>query len=220
MQCTSILVFSQCKHVNERSIRNYYASGHFSRVHDLSRGRESVGALLRVTFNALDSVINPFGCICSHEKSVRSRVRARARAEIVLRERWNEHNARDKRTLSERPNKFARVGAEKRRSQEERERHKWCISCRLYRGRSMINRVKEAAGPFMNASSGLHRVRVSILRAASMASRKTNREFLPLEPSNLRYKIPRSKWSHDSPFGNKRMSLRAPRTRPWLNKLN
>jgi len=44
-----------------------------ARAHDLSRGRESVGALLRVTFNALDSVINPFGCICSREKSVRSR---------------------------------------------------------------------------------------------------------------------------------------------------
>lgn len=51
------------------------------RVHDLSRGRESVGALLRATFNALDSVINPFGCICVVTR------KDRARAKIVLRKR-------------------------------------------------------------------------------------------------------------------------------------
>lgn len=76
-------------------------------AHDLSRGRESAGALLRVTFNALDSVINPFGCICSHEKSVRSRAQELCYVSVET------NNARDKRALSERPNKFARVGAEK-----------------------------------------------------------------------------------------------------------
>jgi len=78
-----------------------------TRAHDLSRGRESAGALLRITFNALDSVINPFGCICSHEKSV-----DRARRNCVT---WalKRTTLETKRALSERPNKFARVGAEK-----------------------------------------------------------------------------------------------------------
>lgn len=40
-------------------------------------------ALLRATFSALDSVINPFGCICGRERKVLDR----ARAGIVLRER-------------------------------------------------------------------------------------------------------------------------------------
>lgn len=53
------------------------------RVHDLSRGRESAGALLRATFNALDSVINPFGCIYV----VTRKMLDRAHAKIMLHER-------------------------------------------------------------------------------------------------------------------------------------
>lgn len=40
-----------------------------------SADESAAGALLRATFSALDSVINPFGCICGREKSVGSRSR-------------------------------------------------------------------------------------------------------------------------------------------------